>query len=149
MNLIDVDKIIPDKSKTIYSGGILPLGSYSNNFIFSQIAGICEKEGYSLKTPIKDLSEKALDEILNGTDEALVNPAGIGRGYQPTYDGIVKYIEMQQNDEVSSKAQKWAGQFYTPTVCPVCHGARLNREALHYFIDGKTLTSLSIWNCLT
>lgn len=143
VNLIDVDKIIPDKSKTIYSGGILPLGSYSNNFIFSQIAGICEKEGYSLKTPIKDLSEKALDEILNGTDEALVNPAGIGRGYQPTYDGIVKYIEMQQNDEVSSKAQKWAGQFYTPTVCPVCHGARLNREALHYFIDGKNIDELA------
>lgn len=143
VNLIDVDKIIPDKSKTIYSGGILPLGSYSNNFIFSQIAGICEKEGYSLKTPIKDLSEKALDEILNGTDEALVNPAGIGRGYQPTYDGIVKYIEMQQNDEVSSKAQKWAGQFYTPTVCPVCHGARLNREALHYFIDGKNIDKLA------
>lgn len=143
VNLIDVDKIIPDKSKTIYSGGILPLGSYSNNFIFSQIAGICEKEGYSLKTPIKDLSEKALDEILNGTDEALVNPAGIGRGYQPTYDGIVKYIEMQQNDEVSSKAQKWAGQFYTPTVCPVCHGARLNREVLHYFIDGKNIDELA------
>lgn len=143
VNLIDVDKIIPDKSKTIYSGGILPLGSYSNNFIFSQIAGICEKVGYSLKTPIKDLSEKALDEILNGTDEALVNPAGIGRGYQPTYDGIVKYIEMQQNDEVSSKAQKWAGQFYTPTVCPVCHGARLNREALHYFIDGKNIDELA------
>lgn len=143
VNLIDVDKIIPDKSKTIYSGGILPLGIYSNNFIFSQIAGICEKEGYSLKTPIKDLSEKALDEILNGTDEALVNPAGIGRGYQPTYDGIVKYIEMQQNDEVSSKAQKWAGQFYTPTVCPVCHGARLNREALHYFIDGKNIDELA------
>lgn len=143
VNLIDVDKIIPDKSKTIYSGGILPLGSYSNNFIFSQIAGICEKEGYSLKTPIKDLSEKALDEILNGTDEALVNPAGIGRGYQPTYDGIVKYIEMQQNEEVSSKAQKWAGQFYTPTVCPVCHGARLNREALHYFIDGKNIDELA------
>lgn len=143
VNLIDVDKIIPDKSKTIYSGGILPLGSYSNNFIFSQIAGICEKEGYSLKTPIKDLSEKALDEILNGTDEALVNPAGIVRGYQPTYDGIVKYIEMQQNDEVSSKAQKWAGQFYTPTVCPVCHGARLNREALHYFIDGKNIDELA------
>ena len=143
VNLIDVDKIIPDKSKTIYSGGILPLGSYSNNFIFSQIAGICEKEGYSLKTPIKDLSEKAFDEILNGTDESLVNPAGIGRGYQPTYDGIVKYIEMQQNDEVSSKAQKWAGQFYTPTVCPVCHGARLNREALHYFIDGKNIDELA------
>lgn len=143
VNLIDVDKIIPDKSKTIYSGGILPLGIYSNNFIFSQIAGICEKEGYSLKTPIKDLSEKALDEILNGTDEALVNPAGIGRGYQPTYDGIVKYIEMQQNDEVSSKAQKWAGQFYTPTVCPVCHGARLNREALHFFIDGKNIDELA------
>ena len=143
VNLIDIEKIIPDNSKTIYSGGILPLGSYSNTFIFNQIAGICQKEGFTLKTPIKDLSAKALDEILNGTDEALSNPAGIGRGYQPAYEGIVKYIEMQQGDDVSAKAQKWAGQFYTQTVCPECHGARLNREALHYYIDGKNIDDLA------
>ena len=143
VNLIDIEKIIPDNKKTIYSGGILPLGSYSNTFIFNQIAGICQKEGFTLKTPIKDLSAKALDEILNGTDEALTNPAGIGRGYQPAYEGIVKYIEMQQGDDVSVKAQKWAGQFYTQTVCPECHGARLNREALHYYIDGKNIDDLA------
>lgn len=142
VNLIDMDKIIPNDSKSIYSGGILPLGSYSNNFIFNQIAAICERDGYTLKTPIKDLPGKTLDDILNGTDDVL-NPNGIGRGYQMAYEGIVKYIEMQQSDEESAKAQKWAGQFYTQTVCPECNGARLNKEALHYFIDGKNIDDLS------
>ncbi len=142
VNLIDIDKIIPNDSKSIYSGGILPLGSYSNNFIFNQIAAICERDGYSLKTPIKDLATKTLDDILNGTDDVL-NPNGLGHGYQMAYEGIVKYIEMQQNDDESAKAQKWAGQFYTQTVCPECKGARLNKEALHYFIDGKNIDDLS------
>ena len=143
INLIDIDKIIPDKSKSIYAGGILPLGSYSNNFIFNQIATICENNGFSLKTPIEALSEKALDEILNGSDDALSNLSGIGKGYQPTYEGIVKYIEMQQNEELSAKAQKWAGQFYTQTTCPECKGARLNKTALHFYIDGKNIDDLS------
>ncbi len=142
VNLIDIDKIIPNDSKSIYSGGILPLGSYSNNFIFNQIAAICERDGYTLKTPIKDLATKTLDDILNGTDDVL-NPNGLGHGYQMAYEGIVKYIEMQQNDDESAKAQKWAGQFYTQTVCPECKGARLNKEALHYFIDGKNIDDLS------
>lgn len=143
VNIIDIDKIIPDRTKSIYAGGILPLGSYANTFIFNQIAAICEKNGFTIKTPIEQLPEEVLDAILNGTDENLFSAEGITGGYSRSYEGIVKYVEMQQNDDSNSRAQKWAGQFYRQMVCPQCHGARLNKEALHYFISGKTIVDLT------
>ena len=84
-----------------------------------------------------------LDAILNGTDENLFSAEGITGGYSRSYEGIVKYVEMQQNDDSNSRAQKWAGQFYRQMVCPQCHGARLNKEALHYYISGKTIVDLT------
>lgn len=143
INQIDFGKIIPDMSKSIYAGAILPLGSYKNNFIFNQIAAICENAGYTLKTPVKDLPEEVLDDILNGSDIKIKYEGGVSSNYFATYDGIIKYIEMQQNDDVSAKAQKWAGQFYSQIVCPECKGARLNKEALHYYIDGKNIFDLA------
>lgn len=143
INQIDLGKIIPDMSKSIYAGAILPLGSYKNNFIFNQIAAICENAGYTLKTPVKDLPEEVLDDILNGSDIKIKYEGGVSSNYFATYDGIIKYIEMQQNDDVSVKAQKWAGQFYSQIVCPECKGARLNKEALHYYIDGKNIFDLA------
>jgi len=143
INQIDLGKIIPDMSKSIYAGAILPLGSYKNNFIFNQIAAICENAGYTLKTPVKDLPEEVLDDILNGSDIKIKYEGGVSSNYFATYDGIIKYIEMQQNDDVSAKAQKWAGQFYSQIVCPECKGARLNKEALHYYIDGKNIFDLA------
>lgn len=143
INQIDLGKIIPDMSKSIYAGAILPLGSYKNNFIFNQIAAICENAGYTLKIPVKDLPEEVLDDILNGSDIKIKYEGGVSSNYFATYDGIIKYIEMQQNDDVSAKAQKWAGQFYSQIVCPECKGARLNKEALHYYIDGKNIFDLA------
>ncbi|MGM9856768.1 MAG: excinuclease ABC subunit UvrA [Candidatus Limisoma sp.] len=143
VNIVDIDKIIPDRTKSIYAGGILPLGSYANTFIFNQIAAICEKNGFTIKTPIEQLPEEVLDAILNGTDENLFSAEGITGGYSRSYEGIVKYVEMQQNDDSNSRAQKWAGQFYRQMVCPQCHGARLNKEALHYYISGKTIVDLT------
>ena len=143
VNIIDIDKIIPDRTKSIYAGEILPLGSYANTFIFNQIAAICEKNGFTIKTPIEQLPEEVLDAILNGTDENLFSAEGITGGYSRSYEGIVKYVEMQQNDDSNSRAQKWAGQFYRQMVCPQCHGARLNKEALHYYISGKTIVDLT------
>ena len=144
VNQMDLDKIIPDRTKSIYSGAILPLGSYKNNFIFNQIASICEKSGFTLKTPVKDLPAEVLDAILNGTDDRLANSSEYRSfDYFATYEGIAKYIEMQLNDDTSTKAQKWAGQFYTEIECPECHGARLNREALQFFINGKNIYDLA------
>lgn len=145
VNIIDKDKIIPDASLSIYQGGILPLGKYRNVLLFWQIEAICEKYDASLKTPIKDLPEEALNDILNGTDERLnVKNLSLGNSnYFLTFDGLIKYIEMQQQSDATAKAQKWAGQFITTVSCPECGGARLNKEALHYRIDGKNIAELT------
>jgi len=145
MNVIDRDKIIPDDSLSIYAGGIAPLGKYQNKMIFWQVQAICEKHGATLKTPIHDLPPEALDDILNGTDERLnVRSEGSSiSNYFLSYDGLLKYIEMQQSEDATSAAQRWSGQFFTRTTCPECNGDRLNKEALHFFIDGKNIAQLS------
>ncbi len=144
INLIDRDKIIPDASLSIYNGAIVPLGKYRNSMIFWQIDAICKKYGHTLKTPVKDLCEEALGDILNGTNERLVieNETMATNNYFQSYDGLVKYIEMQQADDASASAKKWSEGFFTRGVCPECKGDRLNKEALHFFVDGKNITDL-------
>lgn len=145
VNIIDMAKIVPDDSQSIYGGAFLPLGKYKNTTIFWQISAICEAHGVTLKTPVRDLPEECLDEILNGTERRLsianeslgtVSPLG-------HYEGLLKYIEMQQTDDAGSAAQRWSGQFYTCTECPECHGERLSREALHFFVDGMNIAQLN------
>ena len=145
VNIIDRSKIMPDMSLSIRAGGILPLGKYKNVQIFWQISAICEKYGCTLDTPLADLPEEALNDILNGTNErlSLRTETLSTSNYFLTFDGLVKYIEMQQDDTATSAAQKWAGQFFSRAVCPECGGARLNREALHYRLNGKNISQLA------
>lgn len=145
VNLVDREKIMPDMSLSIKEGGVLPLGKYKNSLVFWQIAAICEKYGCDINTPLSDLPEEALDDIMNGTDERLnIKTETLStNNYFLTYDGLVKYIELQQDESAGSKAQKWAGQFYSRCVCPECGGARLNKEALHFFINGKNIAQLA------
>ncbi len=145
VNIVDRDKIIPDDKISIHDGGILPLGKYKNSMIFWQIAAICEKYGFTLKTPVGQLSEECLNDILNGTTERLVikNDTLSTTNYFSSYEGLIKYIEMQQSEDAGAAAQKWSGQFFSRVVCPECHGDRLNREALHFFIDDKNIADLT------
>lgn len=145
VNLIDRDKIIPNPSKSIYDGGIEPLGKYKNSMIFWQIEAICKLHDTTIKTPLKDMPEQAIDDILNGTTARLKleNSTMVTSRLDNSYDGLVKYIEMQASDDAGSAANKWSGQFFSRTVCPECGGRRLNREALHYFIDDKTIADLA------
>lgn len=144
VNIVDRSKVIPDESLSIYDGGFAPLGKYKNNTIFWQISAICEAHGVSLKTPLKDMPEEALDEILNGTDRRLTlknDTLGTVSSFG-SYEGLLKYIEMQQAEDAGAAANKWSGQFYVRTECPECHGDRLNREALHFFVDGMNISQL-------
>ena len=145
VNVIDRVKIIPDSDLSIHAGGIVPLGKYKNTLIFWQIQAILEKYGVTIKTPIKEVPEEALEDILNGTDERLnIKNDSLGTSnYFLTFDGLVKYIEIQQQSDASSQAQKWAGQFVKTITCPQCRGARLNKEALHYRIDEKNIAQLA------
>ena len=115
VNIIDRDKIIPDATLSIHQGGIVPLGKYRNSMIFWQIDAICKKYGHTVKTPIRDLSEEALSDILNGTTERLVidNDTMATQNFFQTYDGLVKYIEMQQGEEATAAAKKWSEGFFT------------------------------------
>jgi excinuclease ABC subunit A len=142
---IDMEKVIPNPNLSIAAGGIAPLGKERSSLIFWQIAAICEKYGVTLKTPIKDIPQEAIDEIMFGTNERLkIKNVALGySNYLVTYEGVAKYIEMQQDDDASATAQKWAGQFITTTICPECHGQRLNKEALHYRINGKNIAELA------
>ena len=141
---IDIEKIIPKPELSIAAGGIAPLGKERSNLLFWQIAAICEKYGVTLKTPIKDIPQEAMDEIMYGSNERLkIRNESLGNSnYMVSYEGVAKYIEMQQDDEASATAQKWADQFITTSVCPECHGQRLNKEALHFKINEKNIAEL-------
>ncbi len=145
VNLVDQDKIIPDRKKSIWDGGIVPLGKYKNSLIFWQIDAICKLHGADIKTPIEKLPEEALNDILNGTDEYLDisgETSSMSR-LNASYDGLVKYIEMQQSEDAGAEANKWSGQFFSRAVCPDCKGARLNKISLHFFIDGKNIADVA------
>ena len=146
VNIVDRERIMPDTTLSIRAGGILPLGKYKNSLVFWQIQAICEKYGCSLDTPIDDLPDEVIDDIMNGTGEERLNirtETMSTSNYFLSYDGLVKYIEMQQDDTATSQAQKWAGQFYSRQQCPECHGQRLNIEALHYRLAGKNIAELA------
>lgn len=145
VNLLDMEKIVPDPSLSIYNGGIIALGKYKNSLIFWQIEAICEKYGVTIKSPVSEIPDEAMDEIMNGTDERLqIKNDSLGSSnYFLSYEGVAKYILMQQDSEASASAQKWAGQFIKMSACPECNGQRLNKEALHYRIAGKNIAELS------
>lgn len=145
VSLVDEEKVIPDKDKSIYDGAIAPLGRYKNSLIFWQIEAICKQYGCDLKTPVKNLPEEALHDILDGTDARLEisNETMSTSRYTNTYDGLVKYIEMQQDEDAGADANKWSGKFFSKAVCPDCGGSRLNKISLNFFIDGKNIADVS------
>ena len=146
VNLIDVDKVIPDRSLSVYEGAVAPLGKYKNAMIFWQIDALLERYEATLKTPVSELPEDAINEILYGSDERLKIKSSLIHAtsdYFVVYEGIVKYIQMMQEKDASATAQKWAEQFAKTDVCPECKGARLNKEALHFRLHDKNIYQLA------
>lgn len=146
INEIDMKKVIPDDSKSIYEGGIAPLGKYKNQLIFWQITALLDKFGYDIKTPIAQISEEALSEVLYGTLERVRIPketAKTSSDYFTEFEGIVKYLRQIMENDDSASAQKWADQFMGMVPCPHCNGSRLNKEALSYRIWDKNISELA------
>lgn len=145
VSAVDEEKVIPDKTKSIYDGAIVPLGRYKNSLIFWQIEAICKQYGHDLKTPVEKLPHEALGDILDGTDMRLDirNETMSTSHYSGSYDGLVKYIEMQQDEDAGADANKWSGKFFSRAVCPECGGNRLNKTSLHFFIDGKNIADVA------
>lgn len=143
---IDIDKVIPDKNKSIHDGAIIPLGKYKNQLIFWQIDALLKLHDCSIKTPVKDIPEDAMNEILYGSlekvriDREVVHTTN---DYFTDFDGVVKYLQSILENDDSVKGKKWASQFIASKECPECHGNRLNREALSYKIWGRNIAEVA------
>ena len=146
VNEIDMKKVIPDDTLSIYQGAIVPLGKYKNQMIFWQIGAILEKAECTLKTPVKDMPEDTLDEILYGSlepvkiDKELVHTSS---DYFTTFDGVVKYMRSVMENDDTANGQKWADQFLAVCKCPECQGMRLNKESLSYRVWDKNISELA------
>ena len=146
INEIDLNKVIPNRKQNIHEGGIVPLGKYKNQMIFWQIDAILKKYECDLKTPIQDIPEEALQEVLYGSlenvriEKELVHTTS---DYFVAFDGIIKYLRQVMENDDSTAGQKWADQFLAEAPCPECHGQRLNREALSYKIWDKNIAELA------
>lgn len=146
VNEIDIEKVIPDKAKSIHDGAIIPLGKYKNQLIFWQIDALLKNYDCTIKTPVKDIPEEAMNEILYGSlekiriDREVVHTSS---DYFTDFDGVVKYLQSVLENDDSVKGKKWASQFIADKECPECHGARLNREALSYKIWDKNISEVA------
>ena len=146
INQIDLDKVIPDKKLSIREGGIVPLGKYKNQMIFWQVEAILAKFECTLNTPISDIPDDAMTELLYGSlqdvriDKELVHTSS---DYFVSFDGIIKYLRNVMDNDDSASGQKWADQFLAECTCPECHGQRLNRETLAYTFGGRNIADLA------
>ena len=145
VSMVDADKVIPDRRLSVYDGALAPLGKYRRSSIFQQIEAVLARYEATLKTPVEELPDEAIDEILYGSPVPL-KLAGTSEMFLDnfsTYDGLVKYLQAEKEASVSAKEQRWAEQFSVMQACPECGGARLNKEALFYRIDGKNIHELA------
>ena len=142
---VDVDKVVPDRTLSVYDGALAPLGKYRRSSIFQQIEAVLARYEADLKTPVEELPDEALDEILYGSPVPLKLSSTSEMFYDSisTYDGLVKYIQLQKETSTSAKELRWAEQFSAMQTCPECGGARLNKEALHYRLAGKNISELA------
>ena len=146
VNEIDLKKVIPDDSLSIHEGAIVPLGKYKNQMIFWQIAVILEKEGCTLKTPVKEIPQETLNEIMYGSlekiriEKELIHTSS---DLFSTFDGVIKYLRTVIENDDSANGQKWADQFLATCECPECHGLRLSRESLAYRIWDKNISEVA------
>ncbi len=143
---IDFKKIIPDKSKSVRKGGFVPLGEYKNSWIFKQIEVIGKKYGFNLDSPIKGISDKAIDIILYGSNEILNIQnefLGVTSTYPLNFEGIVNFITNSFEESSSNGVKRWARSFMNRIDCPECGGTRLKKESLYFKIAEKTIAELA------
>ncbi len=146
INEIDMEKVIPNNSMSIYDGAIVPLGKHKNQMIFWQIDSILHQYECDLHTPVKDIPQEAMDEILYGSLENVrINKELVhtSSDYFISFDGVIKYLRNVMDNDDSSAGQKWADQFLAVCTCPECQGARLKRESLSYRIWDKNISEVA------
>ena len=151
--VVDKEKLIPNPNLSLHKGGLAPAGEYkAGSWIFKQLEAIGLKYGYTLDTPLKDISDEALDVILYGTNETFEvkrETLGITSTYKINFEGIINFIEDQNNEEASAAIARWAGSFMNHVSCPVCGGTRLKKESQYFRIDGKNIAEVANMDTLS
>ena len=151
--IVDKEKLIPNPNLSLRKGGLAPAGEYkAGSWIFKQLEAIGLKYGYTLDTPMKDISDEALDAILYGTNETFEvkrETLGITSTYKINFEGIINFIESQNNEEASAAITRWAGSFMNHVTCPVCGGSRLKKESQYFRIDGKNIAEVANMDTLS
>lgn len=143
---IDIDKIFPDKGKSIKNGGIAPVGEFKSSWIFNQLEGIGKKFDFDLNTSIAEMSEQAIDTILYGSNETIQvykETLGVTSHYSINFEGIVNFINGQSQNTSSESIKRWAAGFMNHVDCPLCHGHRLKKESLMFKVDGQNIAELA------
>jgi excinuclease ABC subunit A len=143
---IDLNKIIPNTNETIKNGGIIPLGSYKNNWTFKQIEAIGKKFGFTLNTPIKEISEEAVNYLFNGSSETITlkqDIAGVISDYSIEFEGILNIIIRQFEENKNKSIGRWATNFMNKVECTQCEGSRLKKDALYFKIDDKSIAEIA------
>ena len=143
---VDLDKIIPDTKKTIKQGGLAPLGAYKANWIFKQVEGLLSSRGYKITSPLSELDEETIDQLLYGSNEEIVvesQLAGVNNSYRFNFDGIVNMLTQQRDDDFGKGYQRWAQSFMNKVTCPNCEGTRLKKQALYFKIDNKNIGDIA------
>ncbi|MCB0402249.1 MAG: excinuclease ABC subunit UvrA, partial [Flavobacteriales bacterium] len=143
---IDLKKIIPNRNTTIKKGGIVPLGEYKNNWTFRQVEAIGKKFGFTLNTPIKDISDEAIDFLLNGSTQSITlsqDIAGINSEYSFEFEGIISIIVKQFEENSSKTVNRWATSFMNKVECPECDGSRLKKESLYFKLDDQSIAAVA------
>ena len=145
--VVDKEKLIPNPNLSLRKGGLAPTGEYkAGSWIFKQLEAIGLKYGFTLDTPMKDFTDEALDVILYGTNETFDvkrETLGITSTIKVNFEGIVNFIEEQNNEEASASIARWAGSFMNHVTCPVCGGSRLKKESQWFRIDGKNIAEVA------
>ena len=153
ITVVDKEKLIPNPQLSIRKGGLAPAGEYkSGSWIFHQLEAIGLKYGFTLDTPMKEISDEALDVILYGTHETFEvkrEYIGINSVYKINFEGIIRFIESQNNEEAPASIVRWASSFMNHVTCPVCHGTRLKKEAQYFLIDGKNIAEVAEMDTLS
>ncbi|GAB1417437.1 excinuclease ABC subunit UvrA [Bacteroidales bacterium] len=149
---VDMQKIMPDPSLSIKKGGFSPMGEFKNNWIFNQMEAIGLKYGFDLNTPIHDIPEEAIDVLLFGSNESFEvkkEYLGITSSYSLNFEGIINFIQNQNNETASPAVKRWAAGFMNQVNCPVCEGTRLKREARYFRVDGKNIAQVAALDILS
>ena len=139
---IDRDAVIPDPRLSIMKGGLAPLGEYRDSWNFQVLKAVAKKYEFSLSTPLDKLTGTQLDILMHGTEDEIVVPVSYSswnkKDYRITFEGLFKMLEDQ-----SEKQGLPLEDFRSQRVCPLCQGARLKKESLHFRVAGKSIYELA------